>query len=67
LLRLHGIECPVQSSDSLIKYIKKRKLDPWIKLIKKSNPKAKLLISDERLSNILAQHQEAKLTVSNGN
>jgi len=67
LLRLHGIEYPVQSSDALIKSIQKRKLDPWIKLIKKSNPKAKLLISDERLSNILAQQQEDKLIASNGN
>ena len=67
LLRLHGIEYPVQSSDALIKSLKKRKLDSWIKLIKKSRPKTKLLISDERLSNILAQQQEDKLIVSNGN
>ena len=67
LLRFHGIEYPVQSRDVLIESIKKRKLDPWIKLIKKSKPKATLLVSDERLSNILAQHQEDKLIVSNGN
>ena len=67
LLRFHGIEYPVQSRDVLIESIKKRKIDPWIKLIKKSKPKATLLVSDERLSNILAQRQKEKLIVSNGN
>ena len=67
LLRLHDIEHPVQSRDVLIRSLRKRKLDPWIELIKKSKPNATLLISDERLSNILAQRQDDKLIASNGN
>ena len=67
LLRLHDIEHPVQSRDVLIRSLRKRKLDPWIELIKKSKPNTTLLISDERLSNILAQRQDDKLIASNGN
>ena len=67
LLRLHGIEHPVQSRDVLIRSLRKRKLDPWIELINKSKPNTTLLISDERLSNVFAQRQDDKLIALNGN
>ena len=66
LFRLYGIEYPFQSRDVLIRSLRKRKLDPWMELIKKSKPNTTLLVSDESLSHIFALRQDNKLIVLNG-
>jgi hypothetical protein len=59
-------ECPAEGMDALINSIKKRRFGPWLRLIEKVGPNSTLLISEERLSNVLSQSQSDKLIATNG-
>ena len=66
LLKLHNIEYPYRSRALLAKSIRSRTFDPWMELVEQSKPTSTILISEERLSNVLAQQQNDRLIVSNG-
>ena len=59
-------ECPAEGRDVLISSIKKRRFGPWLRLIEKVGVDSTLLISEERLSNVLSQSQGDKLIAING-
>lgn len=68
-LSSHRIACPeypAKGRDVLIDSIKKRRFGPWLRLIEKVGPNSTLLISEERLSNVLSQSQNDKLIATNG-
>lgn len=69
LLNAYRIVCPdysVEGRDVLISSIKKRRFGPWLRLIEKVEVGSTLLISEERLSNVLSQSQGDKLIAING-
>ena len=66
ILHLNNIEYAAMNRDILFKSIRSRNFSPWKELIEKSKKTSTLLISDERLSNILAQKQNNRLIVANG-
>ena len=66
ILHLNNIEYATTNRDILFKSIRSRNFSPWIELIEKYKQRSTLLISDERLSNILAQKQNNRLIAANG-
>ena len=69
MLNSYRIVCPkypTQGRDVLINSVKKRRFGPWLRLIEKVEPNSTLLISEERLSNVLSQSQSDKLIATNG-
>ena len=69
MLNSYRIMCPkypTQGRDVLINSVKKRRFGPWLRLIEKVEPNSTLLISEERLSNVLSQSQSDKLIATNG-